>query len=1148
MKQLLLLLAMTYSLFLSATAQPPGKELPQGIVSPQLTAATLNYQVLNINRISAWMRADGQSARSPRSENGIIYPRWTSAAVYQDGMLWAAKACVDSGYSIPATDRPIRVGGQTYNVGTKQGWIVGQGASAVPVDPMLPEVRAYKIRRDFNSGFQDYYDVADVFGVPVNEVTYEQIQQVYNAYLRDWNEWPVNRGAPYIERNGIPGYQPPPSIPYYPDELIANNFDEPGIAGADPSVPADMVVWTVYNDLDTSLTRNLYGSPPLGLEVQVTMWAYNRSGHSNQFYKRVRIINKGGTDIGGGQKGSFWLDSVFVGQWSDTDLGNFADDLLGCDPNLNLAYTYNATSTDREFSKFNIPVPAFGYHYIYGPLIEGAPTDSAVFDFRRVRGKLNLGMTSFSPKMTGSSLVDPPLASSYESTLRWWRWIRGYIPNASTTPLQLYPHPPGVPQTKFPYSGDPVTRTGFIDGLGTEYSLPPGDRRFTTSSGPFRLAPGDTQEVVLAAIGGLGADHLTSISAMKYNTRSARSAANLLFAIPSPPPQPKVKVVELDEEIILDWGSNIQDVKIVEEFAGRGGYLFEGYNVYQLPSAKSPLTDGVRIATFDVVNGVANIIDEVFDYNSGLVVPTIVQHGTDSGVQRYLSIKKNFVHEPYNRPPLRNGTAYYFAVTAYNYSSRPDAAPKSLESSPIILTAKPRKPFGTALHTQHGDTLNVLHSGGNSDGKVIPIVVNPLAGTGHTYEVRFDHATNGVVWKLRNTTKDTILLSGQTNQSGDKNYPLVEGGIFLQVIGTPDGMRDWAVPSGERRFTYTYSNMGFEGFNGAIGWNEPGYYFGSLPDRTVQAHQLTNVLIKLAPAGSGTTGNGLDLYGGWNENNPGADTNFSYAYRYLRGATLPPALPEFAPYIVNPTPGYAFQDYKRGVPLSAWNIDANPPVRLAVGFLESNSLQGLVDGKWWPPLYSQNGPSGTSPREWLFILNAPYTGSTPDPAFQIDILGNRYPVMWWLAITRRTEASFASGDQFLIYANHANGPNDVFEYTVLAPESSPENIKESARRVGVFPNPYYAGQSDGAVMSGQFVTFNNLPKKATIRIFNLAGHAVRTLRKESESQYLEWDLTNEHSYLVGSGMYLCYVEMPEIGETKILKLAVVQGDVIPSVK
>ncbi|MDL1891434.1 hypothetical protein FBQ87_00885, partial [Sphingobacteriales bacterium CHB3] len=205
MKRMLLLLAMTYSLFLSATAQPPGKELPQGIVSPQLTAATLNYQVLNINRISAWMRADGQSARSPRSENGIIYPRWTSAVVYQDGMLWAAKACVDSGYSIPATDRPIRVGGQTYNIGTKQGWIVGQGASAVPVDPMLPEVRAYKIRRDFNSGFQDYYDVADVFGVPVNEVTYEQIQQVYNAYLRDWNEWPVNRGAPYIERNGIPG-------------------------------------------------------------------------------------------------------------------------------------------------------------------------------------------------------------------------------------------------------------------------------------------------------------------------------------------------------------------------------------------------------------------------------------------------------------------------------------------------------------------------------------------------------------------------------------------------------------------------------------------------------------------------------------------------------------------------------------------------------------------------------------------------------------------------------------------------------------------------------------------------------------------------------------------------------------------------------
>lgn len=1098
------------------------------------------------------MRRDGQSNHSPTGWDGSIYPRSTAPVVYQDGILWGCKVFLDSAHTIPAAIHPIRVGGQTYNVGTQAGWVTGLGANAVAVSPTDPAVRIYRIRRDFmQMAFGEItQDAAEFFEKPFNDVTAANMTAIIEQYRSDWLEWPVDRGAPYIERNGIPGFQRPP-LGLYPEELIAGNYDEPGIAGGPGAQPADQVIWTVFNDLNPAITIGLYGSNPVGLEVQTTIWGFKRTDAlGSVYFKRYRLINKGGVLVDSVSKGSFWIDSLFIGQWSDTDLGNFGDDLLGCAPELNLAYSYNSKAIDQTFQPFNIPAPAIGYSIVQGPIVQGGAVDSALFDFRWLRGKVNLGMTSFSPKGTGTGFGDPQFG--YEGALRWWRWIQGYLPDSPTMPWRLYPFPPGMSQTKFPFSGDPVARTGFIDGKWTEYSWGPGDRRFTASTGPIRLAPADTQEIIIATVGGLGADHLTSITAMKYNLRSVRAAASQMFAIPSPPPQPKVKVVELDEEIILDWGSNIQDVKNVEEFAGRGGYLFEGYNAYQLPSATSTLSDGVRIATFDVVNGVANILDEVFDYNSGLVIPTVVQHGTDSGVQRYLSVKRNMLKEQYNRPPLRNGTAYYFAVTAYNYSSRPDAAPKSLESSPIILTAKPRKPFGTALHTQHGDTLNVTHSGGNSDGKVIPIVVNPLAGTGHTYEVRFDYATNGVVWKLRNTTKDTILLSGQTNQSGDKNYPLVEGGIFLQVISTPDGMRDWAVPNGERRFTWADGYVWFEGFEHTIGWDDPAHFFGVTSQKTVRADQLKNVLLKLASASSGTTGNpgaGDNPYGGWNENNPGSDQNFSYGYRYLRAAAAPPARPEFAPYIVNPTSGFAYQDYKRGVPLSAWNVDVNPPVRLAVGHLENNAATGLVDGKWWPGANSTgtNGNSGST-REWLFIFDRPYTGATPDPELQRDILNNGLPVMWWLGVQRRGGNNFFTGDEFLIYANHANGPNDVFEYTVPAPESSPENIKESARRVGVFPNPYYAGQSDGAVMSGQFVTFNNLPKKATIRIFNLAGHAVRTLRKENESQFLEWDLTNEHSYLVGSGMYLCYVEMPEIGETKILKLAVIQGNIIPGVK
>jgi len=92
----------------------------------------------------------------------------------------------------------------------------------------------------------------------------------------------------------------------------------------------------------------------------------------------------------------------------------------------------------------------------------------------------------------------------------------------------------------------------------------------------------------------------------------------------------------------------------------------------------------------------------------------------------------------------------------------------------------------------------------------------------------------------------------------------------------------------------------------------------------------------------------------------------------------------------------------------------------------------------------------------------------------------------------------------------------------------------------VFPNPYVAGRSQETTNWRHFVTFNNLPSKAIVRIFNLAGHLVRVLRKDDPSQFLEWDLTNKDNWQVASGVYICYVEMPEINEVKILKLAVIQ--------
>ena len=99
----------------------------------------------------------------------------------------------------------------------------------------------------------------------------------------------------------------------------------------------------------------------------------------------------------------------------------------------------------------------------------------------------------------------------------------------------------------------------------------------------------------------------------------------------------------------------------------------------------------------------------------------------------------------------------------------------------------------------------------------------------------------------------------------------------------------------------------------------------------------------------------------------------------------------------------------------------------------------------------------------------------------------------------------------------------------------------------MFPNPYYAFNPQETSQNAKFVTFNKLPAKATLRIFNLAGQLVRVLEKDDASQFLRWDLRNRDNFPVASGMYIVHVDMPAIGATKVLKIAVIQEQEVPDV-
>ncbi len=98
---------------------------------------------------------------------------------------------------------------------------------------------------------------------------------------------------------------------------------------------------------------------------------------------------------------------------------------------------------------------------------------------------------------------------------------------------------------------------------------------------------------------------------------------------------------------------------------------------------------------------------------------------------------------------------------------------------------------------------------------------------------------------------------------------------------------------------------------------------------------------------------------------------------------------------------------------------------------------------------------------------------------------------------------------------------------------------QTVKGINVWPNPYFGFNPMEANKYQRFVTISHLPARATIRIFNLAGVLVRTLIHSDPSQFHQWDLNNEAGLPVAAGMYIINVDMPDLGTSKTLKLAVI---------
>ncbi|MGE5364778.1 MAG: T9SS type A sorting domain-containing protein [Bacteroidota bacterium] len=1057
---------------------------------------------ININKISTWIYGDGRSdIRGGKS--GFIYPKGSNrACFYQSGFVWGGKV-----------NGEIRVGGTVYRTGLVNGVILPGGTAE---NPSAPENRMFRVRRDWKTGDLTAEVKTD------NEGTEEQVRAQYE---KDWNEWPAAKGAPYEDVNKDGKYNPADDIPGFPG--------------------ADQTIWYATNDLDASASQYLYGSMPMGIEVQTTIWGYASTGAlGNMIFRSYKMINKSNTDF----------TDMYVSMWSDPDNGSADDDLAGCDTTLSLGYIYNGKAKDDVYG---YTPPAAGFDFFQGPAVPGAAEDQAIVDVvhkRKITGKKNLGITAFYYFINSDPTYTDPEQGVYQTgTLQMYNLLLGKI----GTTGEYFPIPDrlGGGFTKFPLSGDPLTGRGYLDGM----LFSAGDRRIGMASGPFIMAKGDTQEVVVAQIAAgneTGIDRLGAVGLLKFYDQQAQLAYNNFFDLPTPPPAPNVKVTELDKEIVISWGEDLNSIARTENFSSKG-YAFEGYNVYQLPTASSSFSEAKLVANFDLVNGVGKIIGPEFDPSSGVVTDKVLQFGSDAGISRYLSITKDATN---SNLPLVNGKRYYFAVTAYSYTPDPLAIPNNFENPLTVLTGSDGKIGvvpqsvnpGVRYESAFGDTVKtVVHSKGTSDGLVTPIVVDPTKTTGLEYKVTFEKIGDTLdVWHL-DRSDGVRVLTNQTNQNSDMLSPLVDG-MQIRVSGAPYGFKDF--------LTMANANGPLNPPDyAAFAFNSSGFPHPSLPDVDRPSDNQ-----QVGPATYGIHTGFVD----------GEDPTFTFFTNRVtqNGARWPFIIGKdfeirftaaggkaFAPnaFTTGADAGGVLMD----VPFELWNIgNPNDPaddIRYFPYLIDSDTNNVFS----FSGDHNISGGNNDPETDWIYWVrpedetpgqngyNALVAKIQANPAAYTYMDGTNGDALRRMVIINfnggvapaLNQAMPETGTIFRIVTNKPNtAGKDEFTFTAPKVEASTTLAKEDVERINIFPNPYYGANPEELNKYQRFVTISHLPRKAIIRIFNLAGQLIQTIRKDSPEQFQRWDLANQSGLPVASGLYIIHVDMPDLGKTKIIKAAIIQ--------
>jgi len=265
--------------------------------------------------------------------------------------------------------------------------------------------------------------------------------------------------APFVDRNNDNIYNPMDGdYPFTRDAVSVN--------------------WWITNDNGNIHTES-NGDP---LKVEVSFLAYHfptATLEPTRVFYELEITNFGAEPI----------NDMYAGIWADPDLGCVDDDYVGCLPDKNLAFVYNADEFDGDEynicatgSSFDAGIPAVGIR-----ILEGLKDENS----------LDRGMTSFIYHNGGFGIPTPPATDVPQTPPEYYNALQGVWRDGTPLSTGGSGYSTGGEITKFAYSDLPNVAGGWSM---CESNGASGDFRILMGSGPQRLDPHQSTKLAFVTI------------------------------------------------------------------------------------------------------------------------------------------------------------------------------------------------------------------------------------------------------------------------------------------------------------------------------------------------------------------------------------------------------------------------------------------------------------------------------------------------------------------------------------------------------------------------------------------------------------------------------------------------------------------------